>query len=158
MDKFPISPRELCEYTDEKVVRVDDRLYVPISTTNSLFDAFFFQVVGPSVIVWVLQISINVHEGPGSSRGYCKLGKIKEIADKAIGPRGQVEFRYVLVEPKLNDPDSITYSLPQNTAAANWISGKVYLQLLAVAPHERDKVCDEMRDPWATDVEDEDAD
>ncbi|THV06602.1 hypothetical protein K435DRAFT_849070 [Dendrothele bispora CBS 962.96] len=135
-EKLPCFAREVLQYDNEREICVDGRLYVPRSSTNPLFDAFFFETRKPThVMVWVFQVTISCEKGPGSASGYNRLKQIQEIASMKVGNEGTVEFRYVLLSPDLNKPEDIVYRFPLNTKGGKRILGNVYVQILAVSPH-----------------------
>jgi len=94
----PWSPRTKVEYSDDVIPLVDNTSYYhPRSSTNPLFDAFFYQVLETKVILWVIQIT-KQRDRDESSKGFAIVNELKKVAQNAKGL--PVEVKYVLVAPK----------------------------------------------------------
>ncbi|THU82869.1 hypothetical protein K435DRAFT_971799 [Dendrothele bispora CBS 962.96] len=141
-DKLPCQERKICIYKQIDEVSIsDDYFCAPENKSNSLFDAFFFEVlINSRVIVWVLQFTTSTTtKQKGSHEGYAILEQIRTKGLAKFGHRGRVDFNfYVLGVPRERENSGrVTYKLPPDYIPATgspskWIPGHLYVQFLDV--------------------------
>ena len=99
-EQMPWSSRRVCVYKGDEDLRIDDSLYyTPEDHIDSLFDAFFYQLLNDKTVVWILQMTIKRdHDDDGSSKGFTIIDTLRRIALQRQPPL-PVEVKYVLVVP-----------------------------------------------------------
>jgi len=107
--------------------------YVPTSSRNPLFDAFFFERTNDqTVVIWAVHISTDAtSKKPGSPRGYTILKKIRESLEFAE----VVKFKFMFVVPAHTQNEDVRFGLPANRDKDTWpydSDTEVYVQFVEI--------------------------